>query len=95
MVKIDALNNDQSINCMVSPDSHSAKDDKPAEENFEQSSSDKASEFVKTPKVQSLIQEIVRIKANRNKQNNGEINQKMVSEIERQIDQKQKEIKVD
>jgi len=80
---------------MVSPDSHSAKDDKPAEENFEQSSSDKASEFVKTPKVQSLIQEIVRIKANRNKQNNGEINQKMVSEIERHIDQKQKEIKVD
>jgi hypothetical protein len=95
VVKIDALN-DQSINCMVSHDSQSVKDDKAAEENFEQSSSDKASEFVKTPKVQSLIQEIVRIKANRNKQqNNQEINQKMVSEIERQIQQKQKEIKVD
>jgi len=63
--------NDQSINCIVSHDSQSAKNDKP-EEKSEQSSSDKASEFVKTPKVQSLIQEIVRIR--QNKQNNFAIN---------------------
>ena len=50
--------NDQSINCAVSAandgDCQSAKNEK-SEKNSEQSSSDKASEFVKTPKVQSLI----------------------------------------
>lgn len=70
VIKIDAMN-DQSINCVVSHDSQSARNEKPESE---QSSSDKASEFVKTPKVQSLIQEIVRIKARRNKQNNFAIN---------------------
>lgn len=90
------MNDQSTINCVVSNDSSSAKNEKPEENKSEQSSSDKASEFVKTPKVQSLIQEIVRIKAMRNyKQNNFANNKQFASQTEKQIEQKQKEIKVD
>lgn len=55
-----------------------------------QSSSVQASEFVKTPKVQSLIRQIVNLKANHKKNN-----QYAPKVTEQQIEQKSKEIQID
>lgn len=82
-----------SLNCSVKDDSCSAKDEKP-ELNSVQSSSVQANEFVKTPKVQSLIRQIIRLKAARDNKKNLKSEQP-TQVTEKQIELKQREINVD
>lgn len=91
IIKIEGVSDERPVS---QQDSSSIKDEKP-EVNSVMSSSVQASEFVKTPKVQSLIRQIINLKASHrnNQQSNFKMDQPQITE--KQIEEKQREIQSD
>lgn len=71
IIKIEATEDKYQPKCTISHDSNSAANEEQPELNSVVSSQERASQIMQTPKMQNLIKQIVRLKANRNNNNSG------------------------